>query len=87
MMQVRVNVVEDKSCGDLFRVDLPTYSMVGGSEVYVKERLASVIVEVPNNECDIHKKFDETVFRKKYKKDVIWDKEGILGNVVYGAGV
>jgi len=82
--KVKVNVVGSGVKGDPYRVKLPTYSMVGGSEVFKAGKLVSVEVYVPDDEC-VFGVLDEVMVRKKYRNNLVWDKEGVLDNVVVEA--
>jgi len=71
-MQLTVKVVE---IDGQRKVMLPTYTMIGDIG---KDN--TVTVQVPDDECT-DGKLDEAKIRAKYKKNPLWDKEGILKEV------
>ncbi|MDH5199608.1 MAG: hypothetical protein OEW93_01870 [Candidatus Bathyarchaeota archaeon] len=86
-VKVRVKVTGSGKEGDPFRVDLPTYQMIPGSEEYDKKdpkRLVSVAVEVPADECDDHGRPSPEKIRAKYRGQKPWDHKDVAKDVVIG---
>ena len=82
--KLRVKVAGSGEPGDPFRVELPTYRMVPGSEEYAdidKKVLKSVEVLVPDDECDDQGRLSKARIRKKYKGQKRWDHGKVLENV------
>jgi len=82
--KLRVKVVGSGKPGDPFRVDLPTYQMIPGSEEFAdpkKKVLASVEVQVPADECDEKGRLSKAKIRAKYKGQPAWDREDLLSDV------
>ena len=80
MTRVKVKVVGSGTPGDPFRVDLPTYTMIPGSEEFDKKdpkRLVSVAVEIPGDECDVHGRPSPEKIRAKYKGQKRWDHNDV----------
>lgn len=70
--------------GDPFRVNLPTYTMVPGTEEYAdaeKKVINSVEVLIPDDECDDHGKPDKAKIRSKYKGQPKWDHDDLLSDI------
>jgi len=84
MARIKVKVVGKGTDDDPFRVALPTYSMIAGTEEYVAGVLKSVEVEVPDDEVDEKGKPSEEKIRKKYTGQPLWDKPGAGGDVWIG---
>lgn len=70
MARIRVKVVGSGEPGDPFRVDLPTYYMIPGTEEYTgpkgQKKLATVAVEIPADELDKHGRPDPQKLTAKY---------------------
>lgn len=82
--RLRVNVVGSGKDGDPFRVNLPTYTMVPGSEEYAdpeKKVLKSVEVQVPDDEVDDKGRPDKAKIRAKYKGQPRWDHDNVTMDV------
>lgn len=82
--KLRVKVVGSGEPGDPFRVDLPAYEMVPGTEEYSdpeKKVLASVEVKIPADECDDKGQLSKARIRAKYKGQPAWDREDVLEDV------
>lgn len=82
--KIKVKVVGSGKEGDPFRVNLPTYAMIPGSEEYAdaeKKVLKSVEVQVPDDECDDKGRPDKAKIRAKYKGQPRWDRDDILGDI------
>lgn len=80
---MKVKVIGAGKREDPFRVNLPTYSMVPGTEEYTdaeKKILKSVEVEVPADECDDEGRPDKLKIRKKYKGQK-WDRADVLDDL------
>jgi len=81
MVKVRVKVIGSGAEGDSFRVDLPTYQMIPGTEIYAdkaKKVLESVEVQVPDNECDEAGQLNAEKIRAKYRGQPHWDRADLL---------
>jgi len=77
MAKLRVKVTGKGTQDDPFRVDLPTYAMVAGSEEYAdkaRKILKSVEVLIPDDEVDDRGKPSLEKIRKKYKGQPAWDR-------------
>jgi len=77
MTQLRVKVMGEGTQEDPFRVDLPTYAMIPGTEEYAdpeKKVLASVEVQIPDDECDEKGQPSPEKIRRKYRGQPRWDK-------------
>jgi len=82
--RIKVKVVGSGKLGDPFRVDLPAYTMIPGTEEYAdaeKKILASVEVLVPDDECDDQGRPDKARIRAKYKGQPRWDHDKVLSDV------
>ena len=82
--KLRVKVVGSGKEGDPFRVDLPTYRMVPGSEEYAgidRKVLKSVEVLVPADELDDQGRLSKARIRAKYRGQPRWDRENVLDDV------
>ena len=82
--QIRVEVVGSGKEGDPFRVDLPTYAMIAGTEKYKdpeRKVLKSVEVLVPADECDKRGRLSKARIRAKYKGQKRWDHDDVLKDV------
>ena len=80
MAKIRVKVVGSGTPEDPFRVDLPTYMMIPGSEEFDKKdpkRLVSVTVDIPGDECDVHGRPSPKKIRRKYKEQPRWDRPDV----------
>ena len=85
MAKVRVKVTGSGKPGDPFRVDLPTYQMISGSEEYGGphgKTLRSVEVEVPDDEVDKRGRPDPEKIRDKYRGQPRWDRKGVAKDIV-----
>ena len=83
-VKVRVNVTGSGKQEDPFKVDLPTYQMIPGTEEYDKvdkKLLKSVEVLVPADECTSKGQLSKAKIRAKYKGQDRWDREDILTDV------
>jgi len=83
MVKVKVKVVGSGTEADPFRVRLPTYSMVPGTEEYAdaeKKIFKSVEVEVPDDECDKGRP-DKAKIRAKYRGQPLWDRADVLSDI------
>jgi len=79
-MKVKVKVLPpDEDC-DKYHVHLPSYMMIVGTEEYRDDKLVSVEVEVPDDECRDGKP-DKDKIRAKYKGQPRWDRTDILGDI------
>lgn len=78
-MKIKAKVIGSGTDEDSYRVDLPAYSMVDGTEVYVGKKLVEVEVIVPDDECD-EKGLNKTKIRGKYKGQR-WDNENVADDV------
>jgi len=77
MVKIRVKVTGKGIEGDPFRVNLPTYAWIAGSEEYAdkaKKVLKSVVVEIPDDEVDEKGKLDPEKIRRKYRDHPVWSK-------------
>jgi len=77
MAKIRVKVSGKGTDADPFRVDLPTYLMVAGSEEYAdkaRKVLKSVEVLIPDDECDDRGKPSLEKIRHKYRGQPRWDR-------------
>jgi len=84
MAKIRVKVIGSGKEGDPFRVNLPTYSMVPGSEEYSdpgKKILKSVEVDVPDSYLGPDGKLDKARIRSIYKGQPRWDRVDLLSDV------
>lgn len=84
MARIKVKVVGSGKTEDPFRVDLPAYQMIPGTEEYAdpqKKKLKSVIVEVPDDEVDDKGRLSAEKIRAKYKGQPRWDHDKVLENV------
>jgi len=84
MAKIKVKVVGSGKPGDPFRVDLPAYQMIPGSEKFAdpqKKVLASVEVLVPDDECDKKGRLSKAKIRAKYKGQPLWDREDVTENL------
>ena len=80
MAKIRVKVVGSGEPGDHFRVDLPTYQMIPGTEEYAgpeKKVLKSIEVLVPDDECDEKGRPSKARIRAKYKGQPRWDHKHV----------
>ena len=85
MAKIKAKVVGSGEPGDPFRVDLPTYQMVPGTEEYAgpeKKRLVSVEVLVPGDECDDKGRPSKARIRAKYRGQKKWDRPDVLDDVL-----
>jgi len=83
-VKVKVKVTGSGQEGDPFRVALPTYRMIPGSEEYAgpdTKVLKSVEVLVPADECDSKGRLSKTKIRAKYKGQPAWDRVDVLSDV------
>ena len=83
-IKLRAKVTGSGKPGDPFRVDLPTYQMIPGSEEYgpgPDHILKSVEVMVPADECDSKGRLSKSKIRAKYKGQKRWDRAGVLSDV------
>jgi len=74
-MRTRVKVTGKGTPEDPYRVNLPTYIMIGD----VAED-KTVEVEVPDDECT-DGKLDKHKMRNKYKGQPLWDRDGVLADI------
>jgi len=82
LKRVTVRVLPPDADNDGYHVHLPTYAMVGGSEVLDGQgRLVKVDVFVPDDECDESGALDKAKIRAKYRGQPRWDREDILEDV------
>ena len=82
--KVKVKVIGKGTREDPFRVNLPTYRMIPGSEEYDgidKKVLKSVEVLVPGDECDEKGRLSKARIKAKYKGQAAWDREDVLDDV------
>jgi len=80
MARIRVKVQPpDEDC-DKYHVHLPSYMMVAGTEVYKDDKLVSVEVIVPDDECRDGKP-DKDKIRQKYKGQPRWDRDNVLSDI------
>jgi len=80
MTRLKAKVVGSGSREDPFRVNLPTYTMVPGTEEYAdaeKKVLKAVDVEVPADEVDAQGRPDKAKIRAKYKGQPRWDHDKV----------
>jgi len=76
-MKIRVNVTGKGTPDDPFRVDLPTYAMIAGSEEYAdkaRKILKSVEVLIPDDEVDEKGRPSLEKIRRKYRGQPRWDR-------------
>jgi len=76
-MKTRVKVTGKGTQEDPFRVDLPTYAMIPGTEEFSdpeKKVLASVEVTIPDDECDEKGQPSTEKMRRKYRGQPRWDR-------------
>jgi len=78
--RTRAKVVGKGEGGDPFKVDLPTYSMVPGTEKIEAGVLKSVEVLIPDDEVDEEGRPSEEKIRRKYRGQPRWDKPGVGGD-------
>ena len=84
MARVRVKVVGSGEPGDHFRVDLPAYQMIPGTEEYAgvdKKVLKSVEVLVPDDELDDKGRPSKAKIRAKYRGQAKWDRDDVLSDI------
>ena len=84
LKKIRVKVIGSGTREEPFRVDLPTYQMIPGSEEHgpgPDHILKSVEVLVPADECDSKGRLSKSKIRAKYKGQERWDREDILKDV------
>lgn len=84
MKRIKVKVVGSGTPEDPFRVDLPTYHMIPGTEEYAgvdKKVLKSVEVDIPADECDDKGRLSKEKIRAKYKGQPRWDREDVTDDV------
>jgi len=84
MVRVKVKVIGKGTEKDPYRVNLPTYVMIPGTEVYggpKGQTLLRVEVEVPDDECT-DGKLDKVKIRTKYRGQPAWDRPDILDDVI-----
>lgn len=82
--KIRAKVIGSGVDGDPFRVNLPTYMMVPGSERYDavdKKKLLEVDVEVPDDEVTAQGRPDVQKIRVKYRGQAKWDRDQIGSDV------
>lgn len=85
MVRIRVKVTGAGKPGDPFRVNLPTYQMIPGTEEYAgpqKKVLKSVAVEIPDDEVDAQGRPSAAKIRAKYKGQPRWDRKDVAKDVV-----
>jgi len=83
-IKLKVKVIGSGTQEDPFRVDLPTYQMIPGTEEYDaadKKVLKKVEVLVPADECDESGQLSAKKIRTKYKGQHRWDHKDILKTV------
>ena len=83
-VKVKVKVIGSGKEEDPFRVDLPAYQMIPGSEEYAgldKKVLKSVEVLVPADECTAKGQLSKSKIRAKYKGQKAWDRADVLSDV------
>jgi len=83
MVKVRVKVIGSGKEGDPFRVNLPTYVPIPGTEEYAdpKKRIPkTVLVEMPDDECTEGRP-DKAKIRAKYKGQPLWDRDDVLSDI------
>lgn len=84
-VKVKVKVIGSGTLDDPFRVDLPTYQMIPGSEEFAgvdKKVLKSVEVLVPADECDEKGRPSPDKIQAKYKGQPRWDRKDVAKDVV-----
>ena len=85
MAKIRVKVAGSGEPGDPFRVELPTYQMIAGTEEYAgidRKVLKSVEVLVPDDELDDQGRLSKAKIRAKYKGQPKWDRDDLLADVI-----
>ena len=83
--RIKVKVVGSGEPGDPFRVDLPTYQMIPGSEKYGGPKgktLLSCEVLVPDDELDEKGRLSKARIRAKYRGQKKWDRPDVLDDVL-----
>jgi len=75
MARIKVKVVGSGKPEDPFRVNLPTYVLIGD---VAEDKTAEV--EIPDDECKDGKP-DKAKIRAKYKGQPRWDREDVLSDV------
>jgi len=83
-VEIRAKVVGSGATGDPFRVNLPSYVMVPGTEEYAdaeKKVLKAINVQVPNDEVDAQGRPDKAKIRQKYKGQPRWDHDKVGDDV------
>jgi len=84
MARIRARVIGSGKEGDTFRVNLPTYTMIPGTEEYADVEhkvLSAVEVLVPDDEVDDKGQPDKAKIRAKYKGQTRWDREDVLSDI------
>ena len=82
MAKLKVKVIGSGKHEDAFRVNLPTYQMIPGTEKYSGKRLLSVDVIVPDDEVNKKGRLDKPKIRAKYKGQPKWDRADVLDDVI-----
>lgn len=77
MKKITAKFIGSGTVADPFRVDLPTYRMVGNPDHSQKK----VEIEVPDDEVDETGKLDKNKIRAKYRGQPKWDKPTVTDNV------
>jgi ABC-type uncharacterized transport system substrate-binding protein len=84
MGKIKAKVIGSGKPDDPFRVNLPTFQMVHGTEEYADEaktKLIAVVVEVPDDELDEKGALSKEKIRKKYEKQPKWDHDKVTDDV------
>ena len=84
MAKMKVKVVGSGEPDDPFRVNLPAYQMIPGTEEYTgpeKKRLVTVEVLVPDDELDEKGRLSKAKIRAKYKGQKRWDHDKVTDDV------
>lgn len=85
--KIRARVIGSGTKKDAFRVDLPTYQMIPGSEEYDSQdpkKLVAVEVLVPADECDSKGRPSKQKIRRKYKGQPRWDRPDVAADILAG---
>jgi len=79
-MKKRFKAIGTGTQEDPFRINLPTYTMIPGTEKMggpEKRQLISAEIEFPDDEADEKGYPSLTKIRKKYKGNPKWDREDV----------
>ena len=83
-LRIKVKVIGAGELEDPFRVSLPNYQMIPGTEEYDgidKKVLKSVEVLVPADELDEKGRPSKARIRAKYKGQPRWDRDDVLEDI------